>query len=197
MKTILIVALTLILALSGVALAGNNPQAKVAVHVRPHDAKLGCDYGTINTCQDLIVTEPGFNVDAFPVFFDLSEFQGCQYGMWWPGWAYSGAFSNCADLVIGDITWPGDGASHTWLSCRTGLWVCVPSFIWLYADGPGMVCVIPHPISGMASVLDCAEGLDEAFVTICAGVYGYVGDDPCPPVATSPGTWGEIKGVFE
>jgi hypothetical protein len=197
MKTVSIAALILTLALSGVALAGHNPNAKAAVHVRPHSAKLGCDYGTINTCDDLIVTEPGHDVDVFPVFFDLNEFLGCEYGMWWPDWTYSGAFSNCADLVIGDIIWPGDGASHTWLTCQTGLWVCVPSYIWLYADGPGMVCVVPHPVGGAIRVLDCAEGLDEPFATFCAGVYGVIGDDPCPPVGTSLGTWGEIKGVFE
>ncbi len=197
MRPILIVALTLTLALSTLALAGNNQDAKVAVHVRPHDAKLGCDYGTISVCHEIVVTEPGFNVDAFPVFFDVDEFLGCEYGMWWPAWTYSGAFSNCADLIIGDIVWPGDGASHTWLSCQTGTLVCVPSYIWLYADGPGMVCVVPHPVSGVYCVLDCAEGLDEPLVTMCAGVNGYIGDDPCPPVGTSPGTWSEIKGVFE
>lgn len=197
MRTLSIVALAATLAFSAAAFAGNNPDVKVAVHVRPHDAKLGCDYGTISTCHEIVVTEPGFNVDAFPVFFDVSEFQGCEYGMWWPSWAYSGAFSNCADLVIGAIVWPDDGASHTWLSCRTDTWACVPSYLWLYADGPGMVCVVPHPVSGIVNVLDCAEGLDAPMAFSCAGVNGYIGDDPCPPVEASQGTWSEIKGAFE
>jgi hypothetical protein len=197
MKAISIAALILALALTAAALAGGNPDTKVAVHVRPHNAELGCDYGTIVTCDDLDTTEPGNNVDAFPVFFDIDEFLGCEYGMWWPAWTYSGAFSNCADVVIGGIVWPGDGASHSWSICQTGSWVCVPSYIWLYADGPGMVCVVDHPVAGAISLLDCTGGIDEPFATFCAGVYGYVGDDPCPPVGPSSGTWGKIKGVFE
>jgi hypothetical protein len=197
MRSTLIAVLVLILSFTAAALAGHNPDTKVAVHVRPHSAKLGCDYGTIVTCDDLAVTEPGKDIDAFPVFFDLSEFLGCEYGMSWPDWTYSAAFTNCADLVIGGIILPGDGASHTWLVCQTGLWVCVPSYIWLYADGPGMICVVSHPEGGAISLLDCAEGIDQPFATFCAGVYGVIGDDPCPPVGTSEDTWSGIKHVFE
>jgi hypothetical protein len=197
MKPTPIMAVILILSVAVAAFAGHNPNTKVAVHVRPHNAQLGCDYGTIVTCDDLNVTEPGNTVDAFPVFFDVNEFLGCEYGMWWPDWTYSAAFVNCADMAIGEIAWPGDGASHTWEDCQTGLWVCVPSYIWLYADGPGIVCVIPHPVGGAISLQDCAEGLDEPFATFCAGVYGLIGDDPCPPVGTSQDRWGAIKGTFE
>jgi hypothetical protein len=194
MKRAIIIAMALTLALSAFAFAGNNPNAKVAIHVRPHNAKAGCTV-TINGCEDIVSTEPGFSVDAFPVFFDLNEYLGCEYGMCWPTWTYSAAWNNCADLVIGAIVNPGDGASHTWLSCQTG--VAVPSFIWLYADGAGLVCPCPHPVSGVISVLDCAEGLDDPTVIFCAGVYGSIGDDPCAPTATETSTWGEIKGIFE
>jgi hypothetical protein len=191
---ILVIAVALTLALSALAFAGNNPDAKVAVHVRPHNAKAGC---TVNifTCVDIVTTEPGYSVDAFPVFFDLAEFLGCEYGLCWPTWTYSAAWNNCADLVIGGIFNPGDGASHTWLACQYG--VAVPSFIWLYADGPGIICPCPHPISGIINVLDCAEGLDDPMCIFCAGVYGLIGDDPCWPTGTEPSSWGEIKGLFE
>ena len=191
---VLVITVTLILALSAMAFAGANLEAKVAVHVRAHNAKAGCTV-TITVCTDIVTTEPGYSVDAFPVFFDLVEYLGCEYGLCWPEWTYSAAFSNCADLIIGSITWPGDGASHTWLGCQAG--VCVPSFVWLYADGPGMVCVCPHPISGIINVLDCAEGLDDPMCNFCAGVYGLVGDDPCWPTGTETSSWGEIKGMFE
>jgi hypothetical protein len=194
MKKVLVIAVALTLALSAMAFAGANVDAKVAVHVRAHNAKAGCTVA-ITGCMDIVTTEPGYSVDAFPVFFDLVEFLGCEYGLCWPTWTYSAAFSNCADLVIGSILWPGDGASHTWTSCQVG--VAVPSFVWLYADGPGMICPCPHPISGVISVLDCAEGLDDPMCIFCAGVYGAFGDDPCDPTGTEPSTWGEIKGLFE
>ena len=196
MKKALVIALALTLALSALAFAGYNPDAKVAVHVRPHNAKAGCVLTpAIVGCGEIVTTEPGFSVDAFPVFFDLTEYLGCEYGLCWPAWAYSAAFTNCADLIIGAIAWPGDGASHTWLACQSG--VMVPSFVWLYADAGGMICVCPHPISGIIGVLDCHEGIDAPRCNFCAGVYGLIGDDPCEPTGTEVSTWGEIKGMFE
>lgn len=194
-KTLVIVAI-LTVALSSMAFAGNNPDAKIAVHVRAHNAKLACNYGTITGCEEIVTTEPGFSVDAFPVFYDLVEFLGCEYGLCWPDWAYSAAFTSCSDLVIGTVTMPGDGASHTWTSCQAG--VCVPSFVWLYADGPGLICPCPNPETGLISVLDCAEGLDSPVAIFCAGVYGETGEDPCEPVtATETSTWGAIKSIFK
>jgi len=196
MKRVLVIAVALTLVLAAVALAANNPLTKVAIHVRAHNAKLACNYGTIVTCADIVTTEPGFSVDAFPVFFDLNEYLGCEYAICWPAWNYSAAWNNCADLVIGSITESGQGASHTWLGCQPGP-VAVPSFLWLYADFAGMICPCPHPISGLCSVLDCAEGIDDPMCIFCAGVYGNVGDDPCEPTGTQPSTWSEIKGMFE
>ena len=102
MKRVLVIALALTLALGALAFAGLNPDAKVAVHVRPHNAEAGCAV-TFATCADIVTTEPSYNVGAFPVFFDLVEYLGCEYGLCWPAWAYSAAFTNCADLIIGSI----------------------------------------------------------------------------------------------
>ena len=198
MKKVLVAAVALTLILSAVAFAGNNPVAKVAVHVRPHTLKGSCTLEpAIVGCEGIVTTEPGFSADAFPVFYDLVEFLGVEYGLCWPAWTYSAAFNNCADLVIGAVVWPGDGASHTWLSCQAG--VAVPSFMWLYADAPGMVCPCPHPIAGAITILDCEEGNDYPCGIFCAGVYGMIGDDPCDggASATETSTWGGIKGVFK
>jgi len=193
---VLVIAVALTLALTAMAFAGANPDAKVAVHVRAHNAKAGCTV-TIATCADIVTTEPGYSVDAFPVFFDLVEYNGCEYGMCWPEWTYSAAWTSCSSLTIGEIHWPGDGASHAYADppCRTG--VMVPSFLWLYADGPGMICVCPHPISGIINTLDCAQLVDDPMCNFCAGVYGMIGDDPCAPTGNEPSSWGQIKGMFE
>jgi hypothetical protein len=99
--------------------------------------------------------------------------------------------------VIGGIMWPGEGASHTWFDCQVN--VAIPSFVWLYADGPGLICPCPHPESGVINVLDCAEGLDDPCGIFCAGVLGELGDDPCDAgaSATEQSTWGGIKTIFE
>ena len=130
------------------------------------------------------------------MFFDLNEYLGCEYGLAWPAWTYSAAFASCSDLVIGEIRWPGDGASHTWASCQAGA-AAIPSFVWLYADGPGMICPSPHPTSGTIGVMNCGEELEAPTCIFCASVYGMIGDDPCEPTRTEPASWGSIKAMFE
>ena len=188
--------IALVASISSPCLAGNNPIAKAAMHVRAHNAKLGCDVGTMESCNDIITTEAGFSIDAFPVFYDLNEFLGVQYGLTWPAWTYSAAWNNCSDLVIGSISLPGDDAAHTWTACQSG--IAVPSFVWLYADGPGQICIIDAANASPPGVyvLDCSEGLDTPIWAICAGVYGEVGDDPCEP-ATEAATWSAIKQIFK
>jgi hypothetical protein len=179
MRGIILCVVIVVFVLSGAAVCGVNKAAKVAIHVRDHDAKAGCK-ASIASCSDIVTTTPGFNVDAFPVFFNLTEYRGCAYSLTWPDWTYSAVFTSCSDLVIGEITLPGPAqyAAHAWKECRTG--VCVPGFVWLYADGPGKVCVIEPGDSLLGlSVLDCTEGLDAPIQSFCAGVYGAEGDDPC------------------
>jgi hypothetical protein len=198
MKKVLVAAVALVFILSAVALAGNNTAAKVAVHVKAHNAKQNClNLPVITGCTEIVTTYAGLSFDAFPVFYDLTEYLGVEYGLCWPAWTYSAAFTSCSDLVIGGIAWPGEGSSHTWFACANG--IALPSFLWLYADGPGLVCPCPHPISGAISVLDCAEGLDDPCGVFCSGVYGELGDDPCDAgaSATETSTWGGIKGVFK
>jgi hypothetical protein len=198
MKKVLVVAVALIFVLSALAMAGNNPDAKCAVHVKTHNAKQSCaSLPVITGCQDIVTTYPGYSFDAFPVFFDLVEYLGLEYAMCWPAeWIYSAAFTSCSDLIIGGILWSGDGVSQTWTACQPGP-VAMPGWAWLYAGGPGIVCICPHPASGQILVLDCQEGLDEPVCNFCAGVYGYIGDDPCWPTATEQSTWGGIKSMFE
>jgi hypothetical protein len=196
MKQSAIMTPVLVLALTACAAAGNNPQAKVAIHVRAHNATAGCDYGTIDTCEDIVYQIDSDSFDAFPVFFDLNEFLGCEYGLIWPGTWSSAVFTSCSDFVIGGITSPGEGASHTWAECQSG--VCVPSFVWIYASGPGQICPVANPSSGALKVLDCEEGVDSLLQGgHCAGVYGAEGEDPCLPVNITPTTWGAIKSMFE
>jgi len=183
--------------LTSMAMAGMNPDAKVAVHVKGHNPEQSCgNLPVITGCADIVTTYPGYSFDAFPVFFDLTEYLALQYGMCWPSWTYSAAWTSCSDLVIGRIEWPGSGVSQTWLYCQPGP-VAIGGWAWIYADGPGMVCLCPHPAGGVILVQDCHEGLDEPVCNFCAGVYGAIGDDPCWPSPTEPSSWGDIKRLFK
>jgi hypothetical protein len=195
MKKALVLAVALTLILSASALAGANAGiGKVGVHVLPHASRTCAkNFPVITFCADIITTEPGPDVDAFPVFFDLVEYQGFDYGMTWPG-MYTCAFTSCSDLAIGTITHPGDGISHAWYACQPGpVAICGWGWIWDY----GIVCVVPHPTAGGINIGDCSGFIDGPICIFCSGIGGYIGDDPCWPTATEQSTWGDIKGIFK
>jgi uncharacterized repeat protein (TIGR01451 family) len=170
----------LVVLIPGLLLAGNNPGAKVAVHVLPHDPHRTCSSGSPGPvlCLDINTTYEGCgDMDVFPVFFDLSEYLGIEYGLEWPG-SESCVFTPCSDLHIGGIVRPGDGISQVWFGCKPG-----PSAIagwgWIHTTDPGLVTVVPHPYTGEVQVLDCFEAVDQPTYSASAGVCGAEGDDPC------------------
>lgn len=190
----LVFAVVLLPVLSVSAFAGANGYAKACVHVEAHGSRTCTkSFPTITTCWDIVSTEPNPDVDAFPVFYDLVEYQGFDYGMDWPG-LYSCAFTSCSDLAIGTITWPGNGISHAWYSCQPGP-VAVTGWGWIYDYG--LICIVPHPTAGGVNVGDCAGQLDMVCAACCAGVGGYIGDDACSnTTGAEQGTWGGIKYIF-
>jgi hypothetical protein len=197
MKMSMAIGLLVTLVPLGLALAGNNPQVKVAVHVVPHSSGLDCaGLPAIASCEDITTTCAAAGFDAFPVFFDLTEFKGVGYGLCWPDWEASAAWTQCADEAVGSIARPGDGLYQTWTECRTQR-VLVAGWAWIYADGPGIVAVCNHPETHVVEVLDCSLAPDTPTANYSAGVAGTQGDDPCAVSVTSPTTWGAIKGMFE
>jgi len=173
-----LIVLVVLLAFS-LCWAGDNSAAKVAVHVKVHNAKQTCQsLPSISECSDITITYEGSDFDFFPVFFNLTEYVGVEYGVTWPSWSYSCAFTSCSDLVIGSIEWPGDGISQAWTECQYGA-VAIPGWGWLYADSAGLVSIVEHPRSEVIKVLDCNGGIDGPMDSFRAGVYGATGDDPC------------------
>jgi hypothetical protein len=167
-----------------------NLSAKVAVHVIPYKSQMNCGerLPEIESCWDIQFTYEGDDFLAFPVFFDLNEYQGVEFGLSWPDWAGSAAWHSCSDLAIGDISHPGDGVSQVWRTCHLDH-AAVTGWVWLHADGPGYIYVCPHPHTQRILVLNCRQRVDEAHCSAAAGVNGFVGDDPCRPTLKggSPG----------
>ena len=147
----------------------------------------------IDYCGDIVFHLDNPDVDAFPVFFDLVEYQGMDYSMAWPG-LYSCAFTSCSDVTTGSIVFPCDGISHVWAVCQPGP-IAIPGWAWIYDYG--LVCVIPHPWSGNIAITDCQGEMDEPICNFCAGIGGYTGDDPCEPTRAEPASWGSIKRMFK
>jgi hypothetical protein len=202
MKLAVIVTVVLALVLGTVVVAGENPNAKVAVHILPRDPDRGCDrnFPRILEASDLITTHPGCGqVDFFPVFFDLKECLCVEYGVLWTDWA-SCVFTICSYAHIGEVQWPGDGISHCWGECQPGPAV-IPGWGWMTVDGPGRICVVSHPVPGEISIADCHPDIqiDHPVKSFCAGYCGAKGDNDFDwlVLATESTTWGSIKGMFK
>lgn len=163
----------------GSAWCGSNQNAKVAVHVVPHDEGRTCSDGMpgIYGCADIRTTLGACgDIDFFPVFYYLFEYRGMEYGVTWTG-GYECTFTSCSGLTIGDIIWPGDGISHAWFDCQVRSFA-VPGWGWLSVDDSCHICVVPHPGTYEITIADCVQRLDNIEIVCCAGVCGAVGDDP-------------------
>jgi hypothetical protein len=192
------IAACFILILTAFALAGVNPNAKVAVHVTDH-ASRSCtkSFPSVTECGDIVYSLVGGDVDCFPVFFDLAEFQGFDYGLNWPG-TYSCVFTSCSDLTIGGIVHPGDGVSHAWTACQNSE-IAMPGWAWITEPDSALVCVVDHPGAYAINIGDCHGGNDHPkYDPYCAGIGGAEGDNPCgSSTAAEHPTWGKIKSLFQ
>jgi hypothetical protein len=180
-------------------LAGVNANAKVAVHAIPHDSRTCTEnFPSITQCADINYTEPAGDVDCFPVFFDLVEYQGFDYGLNWPG-TYSCAFTSCSDLTIGTVVWPGDGVAQAWHTCQSS-GIAVPGWGWIYEPHPSQVSIVNHPLTERIMTGDCSSPavVDtlEWFNVYFAGIAGAAGQNPCEPTAVEQTTWSDVKIMF-
>ncbi len=199
MKRVWAIAFMLALGFGSTVLAGANPDAKALIHVERHESRTCLkNFPEINSLTDVYTYEESRDVDAFPVFFDLSEYKSFDYALWWPG-TYSCALVSCSDLTTGTITWPWDGVSHAWYSCQPGP-IAVVGWGWIYDIG--CICMMSHPAAHAVTVTDCDGKLDTVkfrYFAEIGGYYHWPGDPPCCPAdstPTDPTSWGEIKTLF-
>jgi hypothetical protein len=196
MTRIIAMAAVLTIALSIAAQAGLNAGARMTFHVIPHTSR-SCTKGfpVITGCEDIVTTEAAAEVDAFPVFYDLVEYQGFDYGMTWPG-MYTCTFTSCSDLTIGGIVNPGDAISHAWYACQSKT-IAIPGWGWI--TDYGLICAVPHPLFGHVNAGDCQGGTTPDSIPsgmhCCAGIGGALGQNACG-CATEPCTWSGIKQMF-
>ena len=143
-------------------------------------------------------TEPGFSVDAFPVFYNLNFVSSVDFGLTWPAAWGSCIYTPCAgDDVEGDIVNPGDGVLHRWSECRQ-TWAVIPGYASFGPpDPPAQIALTTNPTTGSIGTTDCKGLRDLAILLAAAGVCGTPGDDPCScgcPMEAQ--TWSSIKFLF-
>jgi uncharacterized repeat protein (TIGR01451 family) len=177
-----------------------DPQWKAAVHVLEWGGGC-CDEGLplIEGCEDIVTTYEGCGeIYIFPVFYDLTELAGIQYGLTWPQTWGSCTFTRCAgDFSLGGIVNPGDGVSFAWEECQA-VSVVVTGYGLLTANSPGEIRIVANPSTALITATDCDFIDVPPAQTFYAGVCGIEGQDPCGgTVRAVPTTWGQIKAMFK
>jgi uncharacterized repeat protein (TIGR01451 family) len=164
--------------------AGNNPAVKVAIHTKAHPTSCTKNYPTFSACNEISTTWPGTgSIDVMPVFYDLAEISGLEFGLTWPVEWYSISWVRCkGDVAMGTIRYSGEGTTILWTTCQTA-WAQAPGYGWLEATGPGSVRVVPNPATNSLGVADCQPSpgpyYDWAVGIFYAGIGGTPGLDPC------------------
>jgi len=194
MKKSILAASLFIVILSTLGLAGPNWDSKGAIYVLPHTPRTCSeDFPIVTDCDDIITTQPGSDVDVFPVFYDLDEYREFTYAISWVPLDVIGCpFTGCSDYTSITTLWPGESVTQTWNDCLPGPMVVTG---WFHLQGDwGYIY-----FTGPAYVVDC-DGLAEGVCGCHAGGFGgEIGDDPCEPCCPSgaeSGTWGDIKAMF-
>ncbi|HVP58259.1 MAG TPA: DUF11 domain-containing protein [bacterium] len=184
--------------------SSRNQNHKIAVHVKAHPTSCTKGYPAFTSCSQIQTTyAQSGDLDALPVFYDLTEYTLTEFGLEWPAAWGSCSFTRCkGDLAIGGIVHSGEGIAIAWTACQYG-WAVAPGYAWLTATGAGRIGICPNPATGDFGVVNCAPEpgpyYDRPVAVSGAGVGGVPGDDPCPltPPHVEGTTWGAIKAMFK
>jgi hypothetical protein len=198
----MVMAIAVTLVLSAYALAGMNPNNKVAVHV-----------GTVKKCVDLIFVDCHDIVTAttlcsgyyvIPVHYDLVCTTVLEGALTWPvGWGTIYYGTQCYGSLAIEVTDTAGYYGYSFAATApVNSWSEPACVRWFYYATPeaGVICLTANHTTGFIGVVDCTlpEPLpDPAVGLFCAGVCGGFGDDPCEPIAVEPSTWGSIKNMFK
>lgn len=216
--TTISVAIVLSATLPSLAVAGQNPDAILALHIGTRTGKGLCQVSLPADCQSYVTDtiDSGFfnlyltvsNYDTmgvaglqFGIDYDNANGQGCDISGW----------TSCSDLEFSQNEWPqaNSGTLMTWEyldNCQGDLDTFQPVLAGVFeitAYGGDLFSIIPRPVDGKAKVADCL-GAENDITDMNPSRLGSVsfglssGYNPCETqVPVRRTTWGGIKSLFE
>ena len=180
----------LALGLTSFAVAGNNYEASIAVHIGSGTAKSICDsVGPLTSATVVSDVNDGFACSNGYYNLYILVCNGSSVGGFEPegsgvagvelGIAYDSTISLgnsevCSDLTFPSLDWPnsGSGAIFTWDgigNCQStptepfvpNTTIAVATGFEVFTTGPGAFSITPRPITGLAKVADCNAAEDD------------------------------------
>jgi hypothetical protein len=222
MKTLILttlsVALVLVATLPTVAVAGNNPDAVLALHIGTRTGKGLCAVSLPTDCQSYVtdtIDSGFFNLYLTVSNYDTMGVAGLQFGIDYDDAIGQGAdisgWTSCSDMEFAASEWPdaSSGNLMTWEylgNCQGDVDTFEPVLAGVFeitAYSGDVFSITPRPVDGRAKVADCLGAENDItgmtpsrLATISFGLgTGY---NPCETqVPVRRTTWGSIKSLFE
>ena len=195
----------LALGLSSFAIAGNNSQAAIAVHIGTGTAKDICNSAGSPTAATVVseVADGDCSAGYYNLYIlvcngssvggfepEGSGIAGLEFGIQYDPSLSLGNSEVCGDLLFPSLNWPdsGEGAIITWDpvgNCQStpsepfvpNTTVAVAMGFEVFTTAPGAFQITPRPVTGFAKVSDCnaAEDNITGLVPSHLGVGGFCG----------------------
>jgi hypothetical protein len=218
---VVLLGLALLCVMAASANAGNNEQAKWALHYAGgHDAKNHTCTFAMSDCRtapdgQMVVTGPAGpgRFDVYVLAIDTDSLAGTRYGLCCPeGSFFFYGWTKCSLLEIPTANWPdcGEGDAQTFGAAQPAGCVTLGILDVYVYPGPAKMCICNDPSSTPianawaqwcdASVPDpyCIKR-DVNVTPIAFGCVGFgmEGFNPCGGVPTEKSSWGAVKSLYK
>ncbi len=206
MRIVTVFLTILVLAASTAALAGQNPQVTLPLHVKASGFEACTGYQPV----DCTSTRPTVEIAAGPaaIFLLMMNYNciaGVQTAFEVEGWTFGFGLWDCQPGQLSAVTpaaplGPTAGSITTAFNFLNGPALAVAGRIFLTAS-TGCISQVQSTYPFGIHVLDCEGGIDQItdqeqgrVGKVCVGPGGV---DACDPVsAVESSTWGQIKASF-
>lgn len=174
----------LTLGFASLAIAADNDQAGIALHVGPVVSKLPCDNAPALTAATIQSAAAGANTDSYTVYVlvcngsDSTGVSGAEFGIDYNGNPSAGVdadgWTACGDLEFPNSNWP-DANTGNIVTFNPGsncqntpsepfvpqTVIAILGALDVTAYTPDILSVIPRPVTGFAKVSDCNGAEDD------------------------------------
>ncbi|HET9233739.1 MAG TPA: hypothetical protein VFP10_06345 [Candidatus Eisenbacteria bacterium] len=199
------------------ALAGDNSNARLALHVATRTSKNLCTVNLPSSCNDYSTStsSSGFYTIYLTIagYDDTIGVAGAQFGVSYDNMNGVGAdiwgWKSCSDFEFREDNWPASGTGNliTWDwggNCQRndGVPLTAGAFDVTVYSGD-VFSLTPRPVDGMVKVAGCdlvetdiTDAVPSRLGQVGFGTTG--GYNPClGPSPVHPRTWGSIKALYE
>jgi len=209
-----LIAACVIAGLASAAMAGENSNAKILLHVTAPIATHPCTRVPADCRTAVVSGVVGNYYYAFVCVANHSDsvgVAGLQFGIDYNGNTGAGVdvieWRTCGDLEFSSPEWPNANSGNliTWVPethCRIGPTMFAAGYFYIGVYTADRLAIIPRPVDGWAKVADC-NAKEDNLTDKSPSALGYAdfgtgsGYNPCGTIVpVQEATWSGVKALF-